>query len=72
MASIYIVEVTPDGGDMATRSVVIAASASDAGAPYAAADRTVEVGRIGEFDPGRKGAELYERSGDEIVTGPAR
>ena len=68
--SIYVVEVT--SGEYITRSVVIAASATDAAEPYEAPGRTVEVGRLGTYEPGITGAQMHNRSGDEIVTGPVR
>ena len=70
MASIYVVEVTR--GEYVTRSVVVAASATDAAAPYEGSDRTVTVGRIGTFEPGDTGAAMHAQSGDEIVTGLVR
>jgi len=70
MSSIYVVEVTH--GEYVTRAVVVAASASDAAEPYEAEGRTVEVGRLGTYEPGDTGAAMHNRSGDEIVSGMVR
>jgi hypothetical protein len=74
---IYIVETTGPNGTV--RSLVLARSAQEAGEPFAAAETTVEVGRLGTYDPGISGAamtygaamgealiaELVDEDGDE-------
>jgi len=73
MAGIYIVDVFSKGrrNEGGTRSIVIAGSAKDAGEPYDAEGREVEVGRIGTYDPGITGAQLAGRFDGELVIGAA-